>query len=30
LPIPFDGWGRLEADLACADARLAIEIDGLP
>ena len=28
LPIPFDGWGRLEVDLACADARIAIEIDG--
>lgn len=28
LPIPFDGWGRLEVDLACVDARIAIEIDG--
>jgi very-short-patch-repair endonuclease len=31
LPIPFDGWGRLEVDLACLacqDARIAIEIDG--
>jgi len=28
LPIPFDGWGRLEVDLVCADARIAIEIDG--
>jgi very-short-patch-repair endonuclease len=28
LPIPFDGAGTLEVDLLCADARLAIEIDG--
>jgi superfamily II DNA or RNA helicase/very-short-patch-repair endonuclease len=28
LPIPFDGWGRMEVDLLCADARLAIEVDG--
>jgi len=28
LPIPFDGWGRMEADLLCADARLVIELDG--
>jgi very-short-patch-repair endonuclease len=28
LPIPFDGWGRLEVDLVCADAQIAIEIDG--
>jgi very-short-patch-repair endonuclease len=28
LPIPFDGWGRLEVDLACEDAHIAIEIDG--
>ncbi|MEW6667252.1 MAG: DEAD/DEAH box helicase family protein [Thermodesulfobacteriota bacterium] len=28
LPIPFDGWGRMEVDLLCADARLAIELDG--
>jgi very-short-patch-repair endonuclease len=28
LPIPFDGWGRLEVDLACANARIAVEIDG--
>jgi superfamily II DNA or RNA helicase/very-short-patch-repair endonuclease len=28
LPIAFDGFGSLEADLLCADARLAIELDG--
>jgi very-short-patch-repair endonuclease len=28
LPIPFDGWGRMEVDLLCADARIAIELDG--
>ena len=28
LPIPFDGCGRLEADLLCADARLVVELDG--
>ena len=28
LPIPFDGWGRMEVDLLCVNARLAIEIDG--
>jgi very-short-patch-repair endonuclease len=28
LPIPFDGFGSLEVDLLCADARLAIELDG--
>jgi superfamily II DNA or RNA helicase/very-short-patch-repair endonuclease len=28
LPIPFDGSGSLEVDLLCADARLAIELDG--
>jgi very-short-patch-repair endonuclease len=28
LPIPFDGWGRMEVDLLCADARLAMELDG--
>jgi len=28
LPIPFDGQSRLEADLLCADARVAIELDG--
>jgi very-short-patch-repair endonuclease len=28
LPIPFDGMGRLEVDLLCADARLAVELDG--
>jgi very-short-patch-repair endonuclease len=28
LPIPFDGWGRMEVDLLCADAQIAIELDG--
>jgi very-short-patch-repair endonuclease len=28
LPIPFDGWGRMEVDLLCADALIAIELDG--
>ncbi len=28
LPIAFDGFGRLEVDLLCADARVAVELDG--
>jgi very-short-patch-repair endonuclease len=28
LPIPFDGKGQMEVDLLCADAHLAIELDG--
>lgn len=28
LAIPFDGWGRMEVDLLCPDARLAVEVDG--
>ncbi|MEK6629518.1 MAG: DUF559 domain-containing protein, partial [Acidobacteriota bacterium] len=28
LPIAFDGMGRLEVDLLCADARVAVEVDG--
>ena len=28
LPIPFDGWGNMEVDLLCAEARIAIELDG--
>jgi superfamily II DNA or RNA helicase/very-short-patch-repair endonuclease len=28
LPIAFDGFGRLEVDLLCPDARIAIELDG--
>jgi len=28
LPIPFDGWGNMEVDLLCVDARLVIELDG--
>jgi very-short-patch-repair endonuclease len=28
LPIPFDGNGCMEVDLLCAEARLAIELDG--
>src|SRR5215471_9311908 len=28
LPIPFDGWGRMEVDLLDADGHIAIELDG--
>jgi len=28
LPIAFDGWGRMEVDLLCTDARVVIELDG--
>ena len=28
LPIPFDGWGRMEVDLLCVPSRIAIELDG--
>ncbi len=28
LPIPFDGSGRMEVDLLCAEARVAVELDG--
>jgi superfamily II DNA or RNA helicase/very-short-patch-repair endonuclease len=28
LPIAFDGLGNLEVDLLCADARVAVELDG--
>jgi superfamily II DNA or RNA helicase/very-short-patch-repair endonuclease len=28
LPIAFDGWGRMEVDLLCPIARLAVELDG--
>jgi hypothetical protein len=28
LAIPFNGLGRMEVDLICADARVAVEIDG--
>ena len=28
LPIPFDNWGKMEVDLLCEDARIAIELDG--
>ena len=28
LPIPFDGSGRMEVDLLCAEAHLVIEVDG--
>ncbi len=28
LPISFDGRGRMEVDLLCAEARVAIEVDG--
>ena len=30
LPIAFDGFGTLEVDLLCADARVATEVDGGP
>ncbi|MBX3412555.1 MAG: DEAD/DEAH box helicase family protein [Pirellulales bacterium] len=29
LPIPFDGGGCMEVDFLCADARIAVELDGL-
>jgi very-short-patch-repair endonuclease len=29
LPIAFDGFGTLEVDLLSADARLAVELDGV-
>ncbi len=28
LPIAFDGFGTLEVDLLCTDARVAVELDG--
>ena len=28
LPIPFDGWGHMEVDLLCPNARIAVELDG--
>jgi superfamily II DNA or RNA helicase/very-short-patch-repair endonuclease len=28
LPIAFDGFGRMEIDLLCADSRVVIEVDG--
>ena len=28
LPIAFDGSGHMEVDLLCADARVAVELDG--
>lgn len=28
LPIAFDGWGQMEVDLLCAEAHIAIELDG--
>ena len=28
LPIPFDGWGRIEVDLLCEPSRIAVELDG--
>lgn len=27
LPIAFDGWGRKEVDLLCADSRVVVELD---
>jgi very-short-patch-repair endonuclease len=29
MAIPFDGWGQMEVDLLCANARVIIEIDGM-
>ncbi len=28
LPIPFDGRGRMEVDLLCAESRVVVELDG--
>jgi very-short-patch-repair endonuclease len=28
LPIAFDGFGKLEVDLLCAESRVAVELDG--
>lgn len=28
LPMAFDGFGKLEVDLLCANARIAVELDG--
>ena len=28
LPIAFDGWGRMEVDLLCADSHVVVEVDG--
>jgi very-short-patch-repair endonuclease len=28
LPIAFDGFGRMEVDLLCADSRVVVEVDG--
>lgn len=28
LPIPFDGWGKMEVDLLCAPVCVAVELDG--
>jgi superfamily II DNA or RNA helicase/very-short-patch-repair endonuclease len=28
LPISFDGWGKMEVDLVCREARLVVELDG--
>jgi very-short-patch-repair endonuclease len=28
LPLAFDGWGRMEVDLLCADSRVVVEVDG--
>jgi superfamily II DNA or RNA helicase/very-short-patch-repair endonuclease len=28
LPIPFDGWGRMEVDFFCSEAGVVIELDG--
>jgi very-short-patch-repair endonuclease len=28
LPVPFDGSGKMEVDLLCADVAVAVELDG--
>jgi very-short-patch-repair endonuclease len=28
LPIPFDGWGRMEVDLLCEPSHIGVELDG--
>ena len=28
LPIPFDGWSKMEVDLLCRELRVAVELDG--
>jgi very-short-patch-repair endonuclease len=28
LPVAFDGWGKMEVDLLCGEARVVVELDG--